>query len=141
MFSSPLASKFHFSPFKLFRRSLSGKEERVFCEVYDSDAFNKENDKIQRVPVPPDDPGCKREKVVIALMFWSDATHLANFGTAKLWPIYMLLGNLSKYFRSQPNSVTQVLVNISHTSLLFWIHSKILLPIFIKNGELRRRIS
>ncbi|KAF8156767.1 hypothetical protein B0H34DRAFT_789464 [Crassisporium funariophilum] len=104
MFSSPLASKLHFSPFKLYYRSPSGKEEQVFCEVYDSDAFNDENDKIQRAPVPPDDPGCKREKVVLALMFWSDATHLANFGTAKLWPIYMLLGNLSKYFRSQPNS-------------------------------------
>jgi hypothetical protein len=104
MFSSPLASKFHLSPFKLFRRSPSGEEERVFSEVYDSDAFNDENDKIQCAPFPPDDPGCKREKVVVALMFWSDATHLANFGTAKLWPIYMLLGNLSKYFRSQPNS-------------------------------------
>ena len=47
---------------------------------------------------------CKREKVVAALMFWSDATHLASFGTAKLWPIYMLFGNLSKYVRCQPDS-------------------------------------
>jgi hypothetical protein len=37
-------------------------------------------------------------------MFWSDATHLANFGTAKLWPIYMFLGNLSKYIRAEPTS-------------------------------------
>ena len=39
-----------------------------------------------------------------ALMFWSDSTHLANFGTAKLWPIYMFLGNLSKYTRSHPTA-------------------------------------
>jgi len=104
MFASPLASKFHLSPFTLFRKAPNGEEERVFCEVYDSDAFIEENDKIQRAPVPPDDPGCKREKAVAAVMLWSDATHLANFGTAKLWPIYMLLGNLSKYFRSLPNS-------------------------------------
>ena len=104
MFASPLASKFHLSPFKLFRKAPSGEEERVFCEVYDSDAFIEENDQIQRAPVPPDDPGCKREKAVAVIMLWSDTTHLANFGTAKLWPIYMLLGNLSKYFRSLPNS-------------------------------------
>ena len=96
MFASPLASKFHLSPFKLFRKAPNGEEERVFCEVYDSDAFIEENDKIQRAPAPPDDPGCKREKAVAVIMVWSDATHLANFGTAKLWPIYMLLGNLSK---------------------------------------------
>jgi len=104
MFASPLASKFHLSPFKLFHKAPSGEEERVFCEVYDSDAYIEENDKIQRAPVPPDDPDCKREKAVAVVMLWSDATHLANFGTAKLWPIYMLLGNLSKYFRSLPNS-------------------------------------
>jgi hypothetical protein len=40
----------------------------------------------------------------MALMFWSDATHLAAFGTAKMWPIYMLFGNLSKYVRCQPTS-------------------------------------
>ncbi|KIK01139.1 hypothetical protein K443DRAFT_99156, partial [Laccaria amethystina LaAM-08-1] len=104
MFASPLASKFHLSPFKLFHKAPNSEEERVFCEVYDSDAFIEENDKIQRVPVPPDDPCCKSEKAVAVIMVWSDATHLANFGTAKLWPIYMLLGNLSKYFRSLPNS-------------------------------------
>jgi len=37
-------------------------------------------------------------------MFWSDTTHLANFGTAKLWPIYMFFGNLSKYTRAEPSS-------------------------------------
>lgn len=104
MFASPLASKYHLSPFKLFHKAPSGKEERVFCEVYDSDAYIEENDKIQHAPVPPDDPHCKREKAVAVVMLWSDATHLANFGTAKLWPIYMFLGNLSKYFRSLPNS-------------------------------------
>ena len=37
-------------------------------------------------------------------MLWSDATHLTNFGTAKLWPIYLFFGNLSKYVRSRPSS-------------------------------------
>lgn len=37
-------------------------------------------------------------------MCWSDATHLANFGMAKLWPVYMLFGNISKYIHALPNS-------------------------------------
>jgi Plavaka transposase len=103
-FSSPLASHFHLSPFKLFHRSPSGEEERVFSEVYNSDAFIEEHDNVQRAPLPPDQPDCKLEKVVVALMVWSDSTHLANFGTAKLWPIYLLFGNVSKYIHGQPNS-------------------------------------
>ena len=103
-FSSPLAPHFHLTPFKLFHVSPSGEEERVFSEVYNSDAAIEEHDKIQRAPLPPDDPNCKREKVVFGLMVWSDSTHLANFGTAKLWPIYSLFSGISKYIRSRPNS-------------------------------------
>ncbi|KAF7370032.1 hypothetical protein MSAN_00633200 [Mycena sanguinolenta] len=73
-------------------------------ELYNSDVFIAEHDRIQRRgKVPDDDPHCTREKIIAALMWWSDSTHLANFGTAKLWPIYMLFGNLSKYLRAQPN--------------------------------------
>ena len=103
MFVSPLASKFHLSPFRLFHKAPSSKEECDFCRVYESDAYIEENDKIQHAPVPPDDPDCKHEKAVAVVMLWSDATHLANFGMAKLWPIYMLLRNLLKYFCSLPN--------------------------------------
>ena len=104
-FESPLASKFHYSPFKLFHQPASSElPERVYSELYNSDAFIKEHDRVQRAPVPEQESDCKLEKVVAALMFWSDATHLANFGTAKLWPIYMFLGNLSKYTRAEPTS-------------------------------------
>jgi hypothetical protein len=104
-FNSHISEQFHLTPFKLFRtRTLpSGEDdERVYSEMYNSDIFLEEHDRVQRAPT--DDPSCKREKVVAGLMFWSDATHLATFGTAKMWPIYMLLGNLSKYIRCQPNS-------------------------------------
>jgi len=55
--------------------------------MYDSDVFLDEHDKVQHAPTLTEEPNCKREKVVAVLMFWSDATHLAAFGTAKLWPI------------------------------------------------------
>ena len=80
------------------------KEQHVYSEIYNSNAFIEENDRVQHATLPPDDPDCKWEKVVIAMMFWSDSTHLANFGMAKLWPIYMMIGNLSKYICALPSS-------------------------------------
>ncbi|KAJ3569580.1 hypothetical protein NP233_g4962 [Leucocoprinus birnbaumii] len=79
--------------------------ERVYGEIYSSDVFLEEHERIQGPGnLPNDDLGCRRERVVAALMFSSDATHLADFGNAKAWPIYMMLGNLSKYVRSTPSS-------------------------------------
>jgi Plavaka transposase len=43
-------------------------------------------------------------KTFVTLMLSSNATHLTDFGNAKAWPIYLMLGSLSKYIRSQPNS-------------------------------------
>ena len=90
-FQDPLSCYFHLTPFSLMHRSpLTGEEQRVYCELYHSDAFIKEHNRVQNCsPPPPDDPGCKLKKVVAALMFWSDSTHLTNFGTAKLWPVYL----------------------------------------------------
>jgi len=98
-FEGPLAEHFHFSPYKLFHKSpVTGEDERIFSEIYDSDGLAEAHKDIQRHGrLPPDDPGCRREKVVAALMFWSDSTHLTNFGTAKIWPIYLLFGNVLKY--------------------------------------------
>ncbi|KII89354.1 hypothetical protein PLICRDRAFT_109005, partial [Plicaturopsis crispa FD-325 SS-3] len=44
------------------------------------------------------------ERAIAGLMFWSDATHLTSFGTAKAWPIYLFFGNQSKYDRAKPSS-------------------------------------
>ncbi|KIY52823.1 hypothetical protein FISHEDRAFT_34712 [Fistulina hepatica ATCC 64428] len=112
VFAEPLAEKFHFTPFRQFRdipnispdAPEAERVERLYSEVYNSDEFIAEHDRIQRLDLHPDDAGCKLERVVAGLMFWSDATHLADFGTAKLWPIYMYLGNLSKYERAKPTS-------------------------------------
>jgi hypothetical protein len=105
-FESPLADHFHLSPYKLFRKSpITNEDERIFSELYDSDAFIAAHDEIQRHGLlPPDDLGCTREKIIAALMFWSDSTHLADFGTAKIWPIYLVFGNLSKYIRARLTS-------------------------------------
>ena len=104
-FQSPLALHFHLSPYNLYQKhpdSEANDSERMYSELYDSDVFYDEHDKVQRAPI--DNQICKREKVVAALMFWLDAMHLATFGTAKMWPVYMLFGNLSKYIRFKSKS-------------------------------------
>lgn len=104
-FTGSLSHLLHFSPYKLFHKSPSGEDERVYGEIYTSDAFLNETEKVRRHgQLPPDDPGCVREKVVAAVMFASDATQLTQFGDTKAWPIYFMPGNLSKYVRAKPDS-------------------------------------
>jgi hypothetical protein len=96
MFEALISSKFHLSPYKLFHKLPNSEDsEHLYSEIYDSDAFLDKHDKVQHAPTG--DSRYKHEKVVAALMFWLDATHLATFDTVKMWLIYMLLGNLSKY--------------------------------------------
>ncbi|KAJ7119214.1 hypothetical protein C8R43DRAFT_901112, partial [Mycena crocata] len=61
----------------------------------------------------PQTPTPNLETIIAAFMFWSDGTHLANFGTASLWPLYTSFGNQSKYTRAKPTS------NASHHQAYF----------------------
>jgi hypothetical protein len=101
-FADIQACSFHLSPFKrLWKDPLDGHQERIFDELYTSDAWLGAQDDLQKLPK---EPNCSLERVVAGLMFFSDATHLANFGTAKAWPLYLYFGNLTKYVRSLPQS-------------------------------------
>ena len=74
---------------------------RVLTDCYNSDAMLEEDAKIRKLPrVEGDDPSV--EYAVLPILLWSDETVLSNFGTAALWPIYLYLGNLSKYVRGRP---------------------------------------
>lgn len=103
-FQDVTARKFHWSPFTLlWNKPGAEKPERLYSEVYNTDTFLQEHEKLQSQPRnPTDSPDI--EYVIAPLMFWSDSTHLANFGTASLWPIYALFGSLSKYFRCMPSA-------------------------------------
>ncbi|KAL4261253.1 hypothetical protein AB1N83_010639 [Pleurotus pulmonarius] len=68
--------------------------QRTYGEIYTS---QKMMDAHRSLPTDPN-----LETVVVAFMFWSDATHLATFGTASLWPLYTFFGNCSKYLRLKP---------------------------------------
>jgi hypothetical protein len=94
------ASQYHISPFKEYwQPSADDPVERLYSEIYSSDTVIEEHRAIQNLM-----PKCGLEKVIIPIMLWSDSTQLASFGNASLWPIYLYLGNLSKYVRSKPSS-------------------------------------
>ena len=73
---------------------------RVHGELYSSPVFLEAHCALQ---ASPKEPGCDLPHVVVAIMLWSDVTHLTTFGTAKLWPCYMYFGNESKYNRCKPS--------------------------------------
>jgi hypothetical protein len=74
---------------------------RIYGEAYSSDAAIKMYEEIKQIPPPADNP--QVENTIVLLMLGSDATHLANFGTASLWPLYLFFGNMSKYTSSKPS--------------------------------------
>lgn len=95
------SAPFHLTPFKRIHLDQNGVKTRIYDEVYTSEAFEEAHDRLQK---QAPEAGCTLERVIAGLMFWSDSTHLTNFGTAKVWPLYMYFANLSKYVRAKPTS-------------------------------------
>ncbi|KAI1784806.1 hypothetical protein LXA43DRAFT_1100996 [Ganoderma leucocontextum] len=76
---------------------------RVYSEVYNSDAMLEADARLREQPREVGDPD-DLEYFVIAIILWSDSTHLTSFGSASLWPIYLYFANQSKYVRARPSS-------------------------------------
>lgn len=93
---------FHYEPFELSWHQKGGTlDGRVYGELYSSPEFIKVHNALQEPSAG--EAGCNLPKVVLALMFWSDTTHLTSFGKAYIWPLYMGFGNESKYRRCRPS--------------------------------------
>jgi Plavaka transposase len=97
------AIRFHFEPFRHVWQvpGGSGEYQRVYDNLYNSDAFLAEHDSLQN---SRREPGCNLPRVIAALMLWSDSTHLAQFGMAQLWPVYLYFGNQAKTERCSPSA-------------------------------------
>ncbi|KAG0702452.1 hypothetical protein DFH29DRAFT_804945 [Suillus ampliporus] len=102
VFSNAQARAFHLWPFRrLWTDPNDGHTSRIYDELYTSDAWIQAHDELQKQPKEPD---CTLERVIAGLMFFSDATQLANFGNATAWPLYLFFRNLSKYAHAKPDS-------------------------------------
>jgi Plavaka transposase len=119
--SNPARSRrFHFKPYKLiWRRHPSAADINVQGELYNSSAFLQAHMELQN---SPPEPGCNLERVVVALMFWSDETLLTSFGGSKLWPCYMYFGNESKLRRVKGSEhLGEHIAYFEEVSLLHWL--------------------
>ena len=99
-FSSAEAANFHWHPFEERWERPWDKErpERIYSDICGSRAFQDADRELQ---ASPPESGCQLPRAVAAFMFYSDATHVAQFGKAKLWPLYTMFGNQSKYDRGK----------------------------------------
>ena len=99
--SDSSAETYHWIPFhEYWQPSETAPPERIYTELYNSDKFIEEHQQlISTAPIES-----QLERVIMAIMIWSDSTHLAKFGDASLWPIYMYFGNQSKYIHSKVNT-------------------------------------
>jgi hypothetical protein len=94
----------HYTPFELWwQPDPSQAAERVYSDIYCSKAFEDAHRDVW-LSQQGRESACVHESAVAALMVWSDSTHLAQFGTAKLWPIYLYFGNHAKWFRARPSA-------------------------------------
>ncbi|KIM52690.1 hypothetical protein SCLCIDRAFT_32443 [Scleroderma citrinum Foug A] len=100
-FEEPATQMFHTVPYKLFwQLDKTCPPEYIITELYMANAMLQEHENIKSSPVT----GCNLETVIAAIMLWSNSTHLASFGNAALWPIYLFLRNQSKYTQAKPTS-------------------------------------
>lgn len=103
-FSDPERSKnYHYTPYKQILKKPDGTEERVVDNLYTTDAWLEEHEKIQKLEIQTDEP-CNLERAAAAYMFGSDATTVAQFGQNSVWPVYGYFGNEPKWFRRKPTS-------------------------------------
>jgi len=115
--SDPTHRLFHYEPYKLrWQLPHKAKDVRVYGKLYTSESFLIAHHQLQD-SLP--EFGCALPQHIIALMLWSDATQLTAFGTAKLWPLYIYMGNESKYMRCQPSANLCSHAAYFHTVSLF----------------------
>ena len=94
-------NQFHFKPFELlWKKPGCANPVCIQGEMYSSPTWIKVHKDLEDLPR---EPGCQLQRVVLALMFWLDATHLTMFGDAKLWPLYLFFGNDTKYHQCKPS--------------------------------------
>ena len=95
-FTEPAAENFHIATFKEYWKPSKDKpRERLYSETFTADIFNEEYKILRKTP--GEGPNSELEPFVAGIIFYSDATHLASFGTASLYPMYMYIGNQSQH--------------------------------------------
>lgn len=103
--SATSRNDFHITPFQWYRKDPSEgpncTPERVVDNMYNSDVMIEEHIRLSTTPRQHHQD---KEVVVVGIQFWSDSTHVADFGTASMWPAYMAFANQCKYTKGDPRT-------------------------------------
>ena len=103
----PAARTFHYHPYEqTYHSPLDPTHpiERVYDEVFTSDAWLREDAKIQMARIDPSKPEHGLPRVIAAITLWSDETVLNPFGQNKAWPVYIFFGNQPKSEWAKPTA-------------------------------------
>jgi hypothetical protein len=103
----PAARAFHYHPYKQTYHSPINPglpTERVYDELYTSDAWIREDARIQTIKIDQSNRERDLPRAITAIMVWSDETVLNPFGQNKAWPVYMFFGNQPKGERAKPTA-------------------------------------
>ena len=140
--SDPAAKQFHYHPYnETWERPSAPPDtppERVYGELYSSQAWINEDRKIQFIPLPEDDPDKDIPRVVAAMLVASDATKLGQFGTSKAWPVYIFFGNQSKYKHGKPKAYAAH--HIAYLPSVSYLHSLLSSVLIIYSYQIRSEI-
>jgi hypothetical protein len=105
VYQSDTVQSFNHIPFKQFwKPSKDGPPERLYGEIFSSDVMLNGDEELSKHCAANDLDEPALEAITVPLLLYSDSTHLANFGTASCWPVYMFFGSESKYVRAMPTS-------------------------------------
>jgi len=102
-YGSPTFEEMHLKGFThMWKANENSDPQQLFGEAFTSRLYLRMEEELRKLPVNPSD---LLERVIAPIMFQSDATHLANFGTASLWPCYAFPAAQSKYPRGKPSGL------------------------------------
>ncbi|EJD41141.1 hypothetical protein AURDEDRAFT_69087 [Auricularia subglabra TFB-10046 SS5] len=101
-FSKPSAAAFHYTPFsETWANEATGKNERMYSEMFSSEAFIKAHNELQASPREPD---CDLPRAIAGLCLMSDSAHLTDTGNAHIHPFNVAFANESMYSRGKPSN-------------------------------------
>lgn len=97
--------RIHLRPFEeWWKPSESNDPIRVYSDVYTSNAMLEADRRLRESQNMAAPFGPQLETFTVSVGLYSDSTNLTAFSNASLWPVYMFIGNESKYLHSKPNS-------------------------------------
>jgi hypothetical protein len=94
---------FHFTPYTMHWSPdplNPERSERIYGDTYMSDVMVQAQTEVDNLPRLEGDT---KERVVLGLMLASDCAQLTSFGSASVWPIYLMFANQPKEERARPS--------------------------------------